>query len=82
MELKLYMFETCPFCRKVLNEIESSGRTDVELHNIQERARPYGAHQRRRQAAGAMPFHRRQANVRERRHRGMAPRKSTAGIRS
>ena len=34
MELKLYMFETCPFCRKVLNEIESSGRTDVELHNI------------------------------------------------
>ena len=28
MELKLYMFETCPFCRKVLNEIESSGRTD------------------------------------------------------
>lgn len=34
MELKLYMFETCPFCRKVLNVIESSGRTDVELHNI------------------------------------------------
>jgi len=34
MELKLYMFETCPFCRKVLNEIESSGRNDVELHNI------------------------------------------------
>lgn len=34
MELKLYMFETCPFCCKVLNEIESSGRTDVELHNI------------------------------------------------
>ena len=34
MELKLYMFETCPFCRKVLNEIESSGRTEVELHNI------------------------------------------------
>jgi glutaredoxin len=34
MELKLYMFEICPFCRKVLNEIESSGRTDVELHNI------------------------------------------------
>ncbi|MBR1599767.1 MAG: glutathione S-transferase N-terminal domain-containing protein [Lachnospiraceae bacterium] len=34
MELKLYMFETCPYCRKVLNSIEKSGRTDVELHNI------------------------------------------------
>ena len=34
MTLKLYMFETCPYCRKVLREIESSGRTDVELHNI------------------------------------------------
>ena len=34
MELKLYMFDTCPYCRKVINEIESSGRTDVEYHNI------------------------------------------------
>ena len=34
MELKLYMFETCPYCMKVLNAIENSGRTDVELHNI------------------------------------------------
>lgn len=34
MELKLYMFETCPYCRKVINEIISSGRTDVEYHNI------------------------------------------------
>ena len=34
MELKLYMFETCPYCRKVIREIESSGRTDIEFHNI------------------------------------------------
>lgn len=34
MKLKLYMFDTCPFCRKVLNEIKRSGRTDIELHNI------------------------------------------------
>ncbi|MBR0411145.1 MAG: glutathione S-transferase N-terminal domain-containing protein [Eubacterium sp.] len=34
MGLKLYMFETCPYCRKVIREIESSGRTDVELHDI------------------------------------------------
>ncbi|MBQ9708695.1 MAG: glutathione S-transferase N-terminal domain-containing protein [Firmicutes bacterium] len=34
MEKKLYMFATCPFCRKVINEIESSGRTDIEYHDI------------------------------------------------
>lgn len=34
MELKLYMFETCPYCRKVMRAIEASGRTDVEFHNI------------------------------------------------
>lgn len=34
--LKLYMFETCPYCQKVLREIESSGRMDVELHNIRQ----------------------------------------------
>lgn len=34
MELKLYMFDTCPFCRKVLKEIEDQGRTDIELKNI------------------------------------------------
>ena len=36
MELKLYMFETCPYCRNVINEIEMSGRTDIEFHNIHE----------------------------------------------
>ncbi len=32
--LKLYMFETCPFCRKVINEIEKEGRSDIEFHDI------------------------------------------------
>ena len=36
MSLKLYMLETCPYCRKVINEIESSGRTDIEFHNIRQ----------------------------------------------
>lgn len=34
MKLELYMFDTCPFCRRVLNYLDESGRTDVELHNI------------------------------------------------
>ncbi len=36
MELRLYMFETCPFCRKVIREIEKEGRTDIRFHNIHE----------------------------------------------
>ena len=31
---KLYMFETCPFCRNVINEIEKEGRSDIEFHDI------------------------------------------------
>ena len=34
MKLELFMFETCPYCRRVFNEIERSGRTDVEMHDI------------------------------------------------
>ena len=34
MKLELFMFETCPYCRKVINEINSSGRTDIEYHDI------------------------------------------------
>ncbi len=34
MELKLYMFETCPYCRKVIREIEAGGRTDIEYRDI------------------------------------------------
>ena len=36
MELKLYMKPTCPYCQKVFREIEESGRTDIEYHNILE----------------------------------------------
>lgn len=38
MKLELFMFDTCPFCRRVLNYIDESGRTDVELHNIHKNA--------------------------------------------
>ena len=34
MKLELYMFDTCPFCRRVLKYLDESGRTDVDLHNI------------------------------------------------
>lgn len=34
MNLKLYMFDTCPYCRKVIREINASERTDIEYHNI------------------------------------------------
>lgn len=34
MSMKLFMFDTCPFCRKVIKAIEESGRTDIEYHNI------------------------------------------------
>lgn len=36
MSLDLYMFETCPYCQKVISEIKSSGRNDVVFHNIHE----------------------------------------------
>ena len=38
MKLELFMFETCPFCQRVLKEIEASGRSDIELLNIHESA--------------------------------------------
>ena len=34
MKLELYKFDSCPYCQRVLREIESSGRTDIELHDI------------------------------------------------
>lgn len=36
MKLELFKFETCPYCRRVLNYIAESGRTDVELCDIHE----------------------------------------------
>ena len=58
-KLDLYMFETCPYCRRVLNAIEASGRTDVELHNIHKNAEDRG----RGNGTGALPFYRRKAAV-------------------
>lgn len=34
MKLDLYMFQGCPFCRRVLAAIEAAGRMDVTLHDI------------------------------------------------
>lgn len=34
MKLELYKFDSCPYCRRVLNYIEASGRRDIELHDI------------------------------------------------
>ena len=32
--LELFMFDTCPYCQRVLREMERSGRSDVVLRNI------------------------------------------------
>jgi len=34
MLLELYKFDTCPFCRRVMNYIEASGRTDILYKDI------------------------------------------------
>jgi len=34
MKLELYKMDTCPFCRKVMNEIDRQGRNDIEMHDI------------------------------------------------
>lgn len=34
MKLELYKMDTCPYCRRVMKAISDSGRTDVELHDI------------------------------------------------
>lgn len=31
MKLELFKFDSCPYCQRVLRELERSGRTDVEL---------------------------------------------------
>lgn len=38
MKLDLYMFDGCPFCRRVTQEIEREGRTDVIFHDIHKSA--------------------------------------------
>lgn len=34
MKLELYIFDTCPFCRRVIGEINKSGRDDITFYNI------------------------------------------------
>ncbi|SEA30640.1 Glutaredoxin [Lachnospiraceae bacterium NK3A20] len=34
MKLELFHFDTCPFCKMVIREINEEGRTDVEYHDI------------------------------------------------
>lgn len=34
MKLDLYMFPSCPYCRRVMAMIDASGRKDVVYHNI------------------------------------------------
>ena len=34
MKLELFKFDTCPYCQRVLRYLAESGRTDVELLDI------------------------------------------------
>jgi len=34
MKLELFMFDTCPFCNRVMRFISNTGRTDVTYHDI------------------------------------------------
>ena len=34
MKLELFKFDTCPYCQRVLRYLADSGRTDVELLDI------------------------------------------------
>ena len=41
MKLELYKFESCPYCVRVFKAIEKMGRTDIEMHDIEENAADY-----------------------------------------
>lgn len=41
MDLKLYKFDSCPYCQKVYREIEAQGRTDIEYRDILENEQYY-----------------------------------------
>ncbi len=41
MDLKLYKFDSCPYCQKVYREIEAQGRTDIEYRDILENEEYY-----------------------------------------
>lgn len=36
MKLELFKFDSCPYCQRVLRELEREGRTDVELLDTRE----------------------------------------------
>ena len=36
MKLELFMFDTCPYCQRVMGAIAESGRTDIVYHDITE----------------------------------------------
>ena len=38
MKLELFKFNTCPYCNRVMREIQNEGRTDIEFHDIYESA--------------------------------------------
>lgn len=38
MTLELFKFDTCPYCQRVMNFIEQSGRTDIVYRDIHEDA--------------------------------------------
>lgn len=38
MKLELFKFDSCPFCRRVMKYIESTGRSDIEYRDIHQSA--------------------------------------------
>ena len=38
MKLELFMFDTCPYCRRVIDYLQSAGRNDVVFRNIHKSA--------------------------------------------
>ena len=41
MKLELYKFDSCPYCVRVFKAIEKMGRTDIEMHDVEESAEDY-----------------------------------------
>ena len=41
MKLELYKFDSCPYCVRVFKAIERMGRTDIEMHDVEESAADY-----------------------------------------
>ena len=41
MKLELYKFDSCPYCVRVFKAIARMGRTDIEMHDVEESAADY-----------------------------------------